>query len=288
MISKHLKSIEKIIDNNYWTNWFGLSRTLLSVSLLLTLLFNDKLTLFYSGIKNENAPKFDGIGFNLFSWFDNIQTGIIISIIILIIVASGLLPRYTCIAHWFVTYSFNTTSTCCDGGDQTALIITLLLIPICLFDDRRWHWSKKQTDKNFYSKTIATLSYFLISLQIAVIYFFSAVGKFKIDEWNNGTAIYYWLTHPLFGATSFFRPFLNLILHNSIITAFLNWSVLLLELVIAFSIFFKDQKQKNILLIIGIVFHFFILLFLGITSFSITMSACLILLLIAKNNNYEY
>ncbi|EOG6905639.1 conserved membrane hypothetical protein [Flavobacterium psychrophilum] len=285
---RHLKKIEKIIDNNYWTNWLGLSRTLLSISLLLTLLFNDKLTLFYSGIKNEIYPKFNGLELNLFSWFSNLQTGIIVSIIILIVVASGLLPRYTCIAHWLVTYSFNKTSTCCDGGDQVTLIITLLLIPICLFDDRKWHWSKKKSEKNFFIKTITTFSYFLICLQISVIYFFASVGKFKIDEWNNGTAIYYWLTHPLFGAINLYTPFINLILNSPITTAFLNWSVLLLELTIAFSIFNNNQIQKKIILIVGLLFHFFIFLFLGITTFSITMSACLILLLISKNNNYEY
>ncbi|MFV7236017.1 sporulation-delaying protein SdpB family protein [Flavobacterium sp. ZB4R12] len=288
MIFRHLKIIEKIIDNNYWTNWLGISRSLLSFSLLMTLLFNNKLTLFYSGIQNENYPKFSNIEFNLFSWFNNLETGVIISVIILTFVMIGIFPKYTCIPHWFVTYSFSITSACNDGGDQVASIITLLLIPICLLDTRRWHWSKTQSEKTFIARTIATLSYFLICFQIFVIYFFASVGKFKMEEWKNGTAIYYWLTQPLFGATNFYKPFIDLILFSPILTTFFNWSVLFLELIIAFSLFSTNKKYRGVILIIGITFHFFILLFLGIVTFSITMSACLILFLISKNNNYEY
>lgn len=285
---KKLNSIERIIDDNYWTNWLGISRSLLSFALLITLLFNNKFTLFYMGMQNENYPKFKNIEFNLFSWFSNFETGIIISIVILTFVVLGIFPKYTCIPHWFVTYSFSNTASCIDGGDQVATIVTLLLIPICLFDSRKWHWSSVRIEKKFYQKTIATFSYFLLSFQIFNVYFFASVGKFKIEEWKNGTAIYFWLTQPLFGATDFFKPIVDLILFSPILTTFLNWSVLIFELLIAFSIFSSNIKQKKMILIMGLLFHFFISLFLGIVSFSIIMSACLIILLISKNNNYEY
>jgi antimicrobial peptide system SdpB family protein len=289
MIQNHFKKINQLVDHNYWTNWLGLSRTLLAFSLLITLLSNNKITLFYTGIQNENYPKFDGLDFNLFSWFNNLETGVIVSIIVLLLVIIGVFPRYTCIAHWFVTYSFNITCSSVDGGDQVASIITLLLIPICLFDNRKWHWSTiERLDMGFAAKTIATLSYFLLSLQIFVIYFFAAIGKFKVEEWKNGTAIYYWLTQPLFGVTNFYKPFIDLLLHSPILTAFSSWSVLILELMIAFSIFTSNLKYKKILFVIGLIFHIFIFIFLGIVSFSIIMSSCLILLLISKNNNYDY
>lgn len=285
---KHFKKIEKLIDNNYWTNWLGLSRSLLAFSLLITLIFNNNITLFYTGIQNESYPKFSTFEFNLYSWFNNFETSIIVSIIALIVVIIGIYPRYTCIIHWFVTYSFCITSSSTDGGDQVASIITFLLIPICIFDKRKWHWSKTQFQKSFYVKCIASFSYFILICQIAIIYFFAAVGKFKVDEWVNGTAIYYWLTQPLFGAVNFYKPLIDLILHFPILTALLNWSVLFVELAIAFSIFSTNKNYKRKLLYISVFFHFFILLFLGIVSFSIIMMSCLILFLISKNNNYGF
>ena len=287
-MENHLNKIEKIISNNYWTNWIGLSRTLLASSLTLTLLLNDRITLFYTGLQNETFPKFQQIEFNLFSWFDNLENGVIFSILLLIPVIIGYFPRYTCIMHWFVSYSFLNTSTVIDGGDQVASIITFLLIPICIFDGRKWHWSIEEKEKSFIAKTVATFAFLLLTFQISIIYFFSAVGKFKVSEWINGTAIYYWLTHPLFGAVEYFNPLINIILKNPILTAFLNWSVLILELAIAVSIFWINNNHKRYLLRIAILFHFFIALFLGIVSFSITMIACLVLLLISKNNNYEF
>ena len=288
MVQKQLKNIEKIINNNYWTNWLGLSRSILAVSLILTLILNNKFTLFYTGIQNETFTRFPQIEFNLFSWFTDFETGIIVSIIFLIPVIIGVFPRYTCFIHWFITYSFCITSTATDGGDQVASTITLLLIPICIFDNRKWHWSTKKYERGFLSKTISTFAYFLLTIQISVIYFFAAVGKFKIIEWTNGSAIYYWLTHPLFGAIDLFKPIIDIIMKYPILTAFLNWSVLILELTIAFSIFSLNNNYKKKLLKLALIFHFFILLFMGIVSFSITMSACLILLLISKNNNYGF
>jgi antimicrobial peptide system SdpB family protein len=287
-ISKELYKTEKIINQNYWTNYLGFSRTLLAFSLMITLLFNDKLTLFYTGLQNENYPKFDNYELNIYSWFADYDSGIILSLLILIPVIIGIYPKYTCILHWLVTYSFNITSSCIDGGDQVASIITLLLIPICIFDNRKWHWSIEKSEKNFYVKTIATSFYHLICLQIFVVYFFSSIGKFENEQWRNGTAIYYWLTQPLFGCTDVFKPFLNIILYSPLCTTLSNWFVLLLELFIAFSIFVCNIKFKKGILILGILFHFSIALFLGIVSFSITMVASLLLFLISKNNNYGY
>lgn len=285
---KHLNTIENFIDNNYWTNWLGLSRTLMALALSLTLILNSDITLFYSGIQNENFPKFDHLGINIYTWFGNLETSMIVSLILLIPVIIGIYPRYTCIIHWLVTYSFNVTSIATDGGDQVASIITLLLIPICLLDNRKWHWSTTKQDKGFIAKSIATFTYLILTIQISIIYFFASVGKFKVEEWANGSAIYYWLTQPLFGVTSFYRPIIDLILQNTFLTAFLNWSIIFLELTISLSIFTKSVYYKTKLFIVSIGFHFFILLLLGIASFSLIMTSCLIILLISKNNNYGF
>jgi antimicrobial peptide system SdpB family protein len=287
MISKQIGKIDNLINKNYWTNYLGLSRSILSLSLLLTFLLNNKFVLFFTGFQNENYHKFDHIEFNLFSWFDNFETGIIVSIIILTIVTIGILPRYTCIPHWFVVYSFNITSTSIDGGDQVASIITLLLIPICIFDKRIWHWSINNSTYSFFAKVTATFSYYLISLQLFIIYFFASISKFKIEEWKNGTAIYYWMTQPLFGVTVFFKPIIDLILTSPILTTLLNWSVLVLELIIALVIFVSEPKKRRLIIYSAIVFHFLIAIILGIVSFSIIMSAAL-LILISNNNNSEF
>ncbi|MEO6176366.1 MAG: hypothetical protein ABIP27_14540 [Flavobacterium circumlabens] len=127
----------------------------------------------------------------------------------------------------------------------------------------------------------------MISLQVFTIYFFASVGKFKVEEWKNGTALYYWFTQPLFGGTSFFKPFIDLLLSSPVAATLLNWSVLVIELLIALSIFILDARKKKVIISLGILFHFFIGLFMGIVSFSFVMCSAL-LILISKNVNYEF
>ncbi|PZG39838.1 hypothetical protein C1I98_23110 [Spongiactinospora gelatinilytica] len=62
--------------------------------------------------------------------------------VVLVWVAGGWRPRLSAIPHWWVCFSFSTSSNIIDGGDQVAAITSLLLIPICLTDGRRWHWNR--------------------------------------------------------------------------------------------------------------------------------------------------
>lgn len=199
----------------------------------------------------------------------------------------GYYPRITCLFHWWITYSFATTSYAVDGGDQIASIITLFLIPICIFDKRKWHWSIDNYNHNFYAKSIAYFSYLLISIQVFVIYFHAAVGKFFVEEWVNGTALYYWFYNSFFGMNDYLVPIMNPILKSPIFITILTWGVLVLELSLSFGIFYKKNRTKLIFCVIGIFFHFFIMLFHGLASFFLIMSATLILFFIAKNYNFQ-
>ncbi len=281
--------LNKFVNNNYWTNTLGLGRSLLALSTLLTLVSNNATLLFYSGIRNENIPQITDLKFfNIYTWFSTIESGIYFSIIILILVVIGIYPRITCFFHWLVTYSFIATTTLGDGGDQIASILTLLLIPICIFDKRTWHWSSFEFVNNFYSNSIAAISYELIRIQMFLIYFFAAVGKFPIEEWKNGTALYYWFKEPLFGVREFYMPIIDFLLESPFLTSLTTWSVLAFELLLAFSYFVRSFKVRIIMLCFGIVFHFMIVLFFGLISFYFVMSGGLIIFLISKNFNYEF
>jgi len=281
-------NVNYINENNYWTNFLGLSRTLLALSTFITLLFNNTTLLFFSGVSNENKPNIDNLSLNVYTWFPSIEYGYWLSIGILFFVIIGVFPRITCFFHWLVTYSYFNLTTIADGGDQIASIVTFLLIPICIFDKRKWHWHRKNYEHNFYENMIANIFHWLIVLQVFIIYFFAAVGKFDVEEWKNGTALYYWFTEPLFGPTNFYMPLIDFILKSSFLSTFLTWLVLLFELTLSFTIFTSNKKIKRKLLIAGILFHFGILIFFGLVSFFLTMTACLILFLNSKNTNYDY
>src|SRR5690606_30268919 len=126
----------------------------------------------------------------------------------------------------------------------------------------------------------------LIRFQVAVIYFDAAVGKFKVEEWINGTAIYYWLNNSSFGITDFWKPFLNPFLSNGILVSIITYGVLLLELSL-FLAFTASQKYRRTIFPIAIAFHLFIIVFHGIFSFFFSVSAALILYLLHPSKNIK-
>ncbi|WP_172418060.1 HTTM domain-containing protein [Deinococcus indicus] len=158
-----------------------------------------------------------------------------------------------------------------------AAILTFLLAIIAFADPRRNHWQKAKSDSSSILVFNANIASFLINAQVSVIYFQAATAKFKVEEWVNGTAMYYWMNSPYFGATGLFKTVVDPLLTIGFV-AVITWLPLILEMALAFS-FLMDLRIKRILLVLGITFHLMIAMLMGIGSFSIIMTAALILLL---------
>ncbi len=283
IIEKNQVTVNKLLCQNYWTVILGIERASLAIALLLTLLFNSNETLFYFGLENQIPPRFNKYNFiSLYNLID-FHYAKYFSIFVLLIVISGYYPKIICFFHWWISYSFVTTSYVIDGGDQINSILTLLLIPICLTDNRKNHWIKSENQNNNYlSNVIAFFVFLIIQLQIAVIYFNASVGKFNVPEWANGTAVYYWLTNQSFGMNEILSPIMIPLLSNAFFITFVTWGVLIFELFLFCCLFIKNEKVIKCAFILGIVFHFFIFIFHGLVSFFFTMAAALLLFLNTK------
>ncbi len=273
------KLIEKAEKFNPWSPLLGLTRTLLAITTLLTLLTNNADTVLYLGDMTESVFFLDRI--NFFYLFGNhLSIAKVLAIIVLLWVCSGYAPRYSCIFHWWIAWSFKYVYPYFNGGDTIASIITLFLIPICLFDYRKNHWNREPVSKNSnIIHIICSVVFFYLKVQIAYIYFDAFISKIYLPEWIQGTAVWYYAHHSVFGFIDF--PLMKMLLSNALICFLLTYSVLVLEFLLGISIFQKGQRRyKEILFIIGVLFHMIISVQIGIISFGITMFAALILLLI--------
>jgi antimicrobial peptide system SdpB family protein len=283
--------MQKLIYSLYtmapWTNVYGLARSLLALATALTLMFNNTDILFRPSLGTEECPVCIGIvNISIYCIFkDNLPLAKIISIVILLVVASGWRPKFMAIPHWYITFSLFSSAILCDGGDQVASVITLLMIPACLCDNRQWHWQPTQRFTKIQA-LIANTSFIVIRIQVAVIYLNAAVAKFKVDEWTNGTALYYWLADPLIGLPNHFRNPILFLLKNPYIVSVFTWSVLMLELMLFAALLLKKEQWKY-LLTIGLTFHFAILLFHGLISFFLSMAAVIILYLRPLENEFK-
>lgn len=283
-----------VINFSPYTNVIGLSRSILAIGTLLTLLLNPSHYFFNKGIDGKYFnPLLDLNNFpiNSFNFFlviglENTEIMKYVGVFVLLCVISGYFIKITSILHWWICCSFTLSSSLLDGGDQIASILTFLLLPICLTDYRKNHWEIRKT-KDRPINLLAIISIWLIRIQVAVIYFDASVGKFKVPEWANGTAIYYWLNNSVFGITDFWKPLLNPLLSNGVSVSILTYGTLILEISL-FLAFVASTKYRKRILPIAILFHFSIIIFYGIFSFFFSVATALILYLYPTNLNINF
>jgi antimicrobial peptide system SdpB family protein len=262
-----------------WTNVYGLGRSILALATLLTLLSDSSEGLFHplvvddAGIIDRSAVT----GASLFFLARNhLVAAKVIAIVVLLLVIIGWRPRITALPHWWVSFSFAASASLIDGGDLIASILTLLLVPVALTDDRAWHWQRAGTASKLGSVAAQT-GWLLVRVQVAVIYLFAAVLKFPAEEWANGTALYYVWSNTAFGAPRLLRPLTDRV-GGTVLVVPLTWSVLVLELALAAALV-APLRFRTRLLPVALLFHLGIAVFHGLPTFALTMSAALVLYL---------
>lgn len=284
---------EFALKNFPYTNVLGLSRSIIALGTLLSLLTNSSNILMQKTDTGEYLnplinPIADINKFNFFLLFgvDKFDIMRYLAIFLLSLVMSGYFIKITSIFHWWISISFFLSSSVIDGGDQIALILSFLLIPICLTDERKNHWNNIEP----YSKPkniIAIVAVNLIRIQIAVIYFHAAVGKFDIPEWRNGTAVYYWLNHSFFGMPGYLADPMNYMMSNKWVVSILTYSVLIGEIAL-FLCLTTSKKVRKIIFPFAILFHFLIIIYHGIFSFFFSIVGGLIIYLIPINSPLNF
>jgi len=227
--------------------------------------------------------------YNAFQIFGNLTFSRYFVYAVLIITILGFFPRYVCILHWWVTISFLLATPMIEGGDQIASIYTFLIIPPLLFQKNKNHWlSSNQNINNFYINVFLFYSFILIKLQAFIIYFFSVINKFSVEQWQNGTAIYYWFTDPIFGLNDNLYNIFEIFLSNPYVIVGLTWGALIIELSLAIFIIMPSKLNKKnlnkIFFFIGLSFHLLISIFFGLWSFMFAMIGVLALTLQPFNN----
>ncbi len=276
-----------------WTNVYGVARSLLALSTAGTLLFNKSATLFAPVAGPFPLPPCIGVaklGFFCLFPSGHLELARIIAAIALLVVASGWQPRYTAFFHWWLSLSFALAGATLDGGDQLTADLTLLLLPVALTDPRPWHWKSLHfaNDKSLAQvlKTLLAVSALVvIRLQVAGVYFHAAAAKFRIEEWRDGTALYYWLTNPIVGAHGWVSSLVSVAARNDILIPLMTWGAMAIEVSLFMSLVMPKWAWKYMFLV-GIVFHLMIAVFFGLTSFSVTMIGALVLYLRPPENAF--
>lgn len=265
-----------------WSSGVGLARTALALGSAATLAATRPAVLFDPSNVGGTCVDLRAAGLFCAVPAGGGQVARWCAVLILLVVASGWRPRFTAIPHWYVSWSLLSNATVPDGGDQLTAILTLLLVPVALTDGRRWHWQRPPDPDNGTvgtGRVIAGAALLLIQVQVAVVYFQSSVAKLGVREWSDGTAMFYFLRHPLFGSPPWLRPLTDALTGSPVGVAVVTWAPLVVEFAVAVAILL-GPRAKRVLLVTGIAFHGVIAVTMGLVSFALAMSGALLLYLL--------
>ena len=286
VISNPVAVIANYINQSASTSIIGLARSLLALGLLLTLIFNDINVLIpaqYIATLNQHSMRFHGNFFFLLGP-SHLNLTRLIAVAVLMLIITGYYIQVTSILHCWITASFVLIRSAYLGGDGTNALLTLLLIPVCLFDKRKNHWDTYHPENNnFY--LIQNMFLFFIKIQVAFIYANSVFRKLHVQEWRDGTVIYYWFNHNFFGLNAPFSDVLKPLFEHLPFSVSIAWGTLLFEALLSAGFLFPG-KMKWVLLKWGILFHFLILLIHGFALLFFAMSAALFLYLYPAKKSF--
>jgi len=195
----------------------------------------------------------------------------VVALAVLAVVALGYRPRWTCVPHWYVTYSLSVAVALPDAGEQVIRILTLVLIPICLGDRRRWQWRRPGEPMAAAWRGRACAAHLFVRVLGVTIYAQASLSKLAVQEWRDGTAGYYWLVHPHYGSAIAIRPPLGTLLQQQIGVAAVTWGALAVELTLALCLLGPGPVRRAGWAL-AIAMHGSIAVLMGFTTFAMTMA----------------
>ena len=278
----------KILSNNPYTPVYGLARSLVALSTLISLLFNSQHIIFDELIFNvyKSMDPFNYLNLYMILGFKNVLFTKWISIIVLLFVIWGIFPKITGILHFWIAYSFLRSSAILEGGDQINLILTFLLIPITILDPRKSHWDNAMEVQE-YKRIIGNNIIAIISIQMSLLYLHAGIEKiYKLNEWIEGTAVYYIFNDALFGVAPWLKRIISPIITSSIGSFIMSWGTIFFEILL-FGGIFMTQNKKKLLFFFAILFHICIAISFGLISFLFSMAGGLCIYLLPSNYDFR-
>jgi antimicrobial peptide system SdpB family protein len=192
-----------------------------------------------------------------------------VMVLILVCVAVGLLPTAMAILHAWVAFSIAASISLPDGGDQVAAVCALLLISVSVADRRPWALASPRVAASW-RRQVALAGSMVMRVQIATIYFNAAIAKLFAPDWVNGTAEYYVLRDPFFGASGPLAPVLEAATTNAAVTVAVTWGAVLTELAIGVLIL-CGPRSRSLAMALCVALHGSIIITMGLWSFGLIM-----------------
>ncbi|WRZ91659.1 hypothetical protein OHB54_22805 [Streptomyces sp. NBC_01007] len=262
---------------DFRSRWFGVGRSLICFAELTVVLVTPSKALLTPVLTISDGARCGGVraasAYCLVGGTSHAEYARWILVAALLVAAVGYRPRWTAIPQLWAIYSIAVSITVPDGGESVGLIMSLLMLPILLTDNRTWQWSPPAKPLHQSAHAIAYAAFWAVRLQLAYIYLDTAISKFGVADWANGTAEYYFLRDNMFGVAKPWDGLLLTLSKSPLIVVGMTWGALVVELLIAVCILGSD-RWRRVGLALDILLHGSIILLMGLWSFALVMIGC--------------
>jgi antimicrobial peptide system SdpB family protein len=252
-------------------------RLLLATATLTIVMYTPDATLFTDATSRSTGIQCSGVRSASLWCLSGELTGAhllarVVTVAVLILVVTGYRPRWTCLPHWYVTFSLTSSMAAINGGDSAAVIATMLAVPLCLGDQRRWQWARptRPLSAGWRGRSYATQ--LVVRLQVCIIYVVAAGSKLLDPAWRDGAALYFALQDPTYGLPASALGAVTPLLTSRWLIGLVTWTVIATQVVIAVAMLGRRQERLlAVVLVTGL--HLGIIVLMGLTSFGLVMIA---------------
>lgn len=189
----------------------------------------------------------------------------------LLVVASGFLPRYTSVLHFWISLSVAQSIALPDGGEAAAQVVTFFIMIASANDRRLFHWTSGSGSMNHSRwQGVSWAGSWGLRLQVAFIYLNSSLTKLSTDTWQDGSATYYVSRMVSFGASEPLADLYRDSMAISFVALATSWGTIAIEAIVALLIV-RGKWAHPFALGLSSALHLGIMWQLGIFSFALIM-----------------
>lgn len=152
----------------------------------------------------------------------------------------------------------------------------MLLVPLCLGDDRVRHWTRPRTPMAPGWQGSALAALWVLRLQLFVVYAHAVVSKLGDRWWRHGGALHLVAHDPEFGFPSRVRDLLDGVAGAYWPVALLSWSLVAAQAVVAVCVLSTSARVRLVAFVLGIGLHAAIAVLMTLVAFALIMAASLV------------
>lgn len=193
-----------------------------------------------------------------------------IFIVLLLAIGAGLAPRYLSWVHWYIALSIGMAIDLPEGGEAILMTATFWIAIASIADPRWLAWRDPSRPPSPVLNAVAWAALWILRIQMAYIYLNSGIAKLAVEQWGDGSALYYVVRMEFFGSVGPLGDLARFLTSVPLFAAALTWGTIALEIAMAVLIL-GPVKMQRYALAASIALHLAIAVLLGLASFALAM-----------------